>query len=537
MKLKFTLFCLALFALVGETHAQQEKKLLNKAPENWFNLDAKTDNIRGVSTEKAYAELLKNKKSKKVIVAILDSGVEVDHEDLKDKIWINKDEIAGNGVDDDKNGYIDDVHGWNFIGGKNGQQVHYDTWEMARLYKKYTAQFKDKDTLKLKKKEKLEFEEYKIVKAKFEGERKYAEGTIEYLNKQKAEFIEKDKLLKKHLNKEEYSIEDLDSIDAKGDSTIIKAAKFMARYKKYKYTAESFDGGIEYFKIMTDYKLNPDFDPRHIIGDNYADKTERHYGNNKVEGPDAFHGTHVAGIVGANRKNDKGMKGIADNVELMAVRTVPAGDERDKDVANAVYYAVDNGAQIINMSFGKAFSPHKDVVDKAFKYAEKKGVLIVHAAGNESENSDEIDNFPNRRYLKPKKECKTWIEVGASSWGAGRRFIGGFTNYGKKNVDLFAPGVDIYSTTPDGKYGNASGTSMASPVVAGVAALVWSYYPNLTAIQLKEILLKSAESYKGTEVPVPGQKDKKVDFKELSKTGGIVNAYKALLLAEKMSKK
>lgn len=539
MKLRLTLLSLALFLLIGAANAQQEKKKKQpeKAPENWFNLDAKTDNIRGVSTEKAYAELLKNKKSKKVIVAILDSGVEIDHEDLKDKIWVNKDEIAGNGIDDDKNGYIDDVYGWNFIGGKDGKQVHYDTWEMARLYKKYTDQFKNKDTLKLKKKEKADFAQYKVVKAEFEKQKKYADGTIEYLKKQKAEFIEKDMLLQKHLNKEEYSLQDLEAYDAKGDSAVIKAVKFMSRYKKYNYTAESFDGGIDYFKVMTDYKLNPEFNPRHIIGDNYADKTEKYYGNNEVEGPDAFHGTHVAGIVGAIRHNDKGMKGIAENIELMVVRVVPSGDERDKDVANAVYYAVDNGAQIINMSFGKAFSPYKSIVDKAFKYAEKKGVLIVHAAGNDSQNSDEIDNFPNRRYLKPKKECKTWIEVGASSWGDGKRFIGGFSNYGKKNVDIFAPGVDIYSTIPDGKYGKAGGTSMASPVVAGVAALVWSYYPDLTAVQLKDILLKSAVKYKGTKVPVPGSKDKEIDFAELSQTGGIVNAYEALLLAEKMTKK
>jgi len=539
MKLQFLLLSLVLFLFVDEINAQEEnkKKMLEKAPENWFNLDAKKDNIKGVSTEKAYLELLKNKKSKKVIVAILDSGVEIDHEDLKDKIWVNRDEVAGNSVDDDKNGYIDDVYGWNFIGGKDGKQVHYDTWEMARLYKKYSAQFKGKDTLELKGKDKKDFALFKDVKAKFEKERKYAERTIEYIKKQKAAFIEKDELLKKHLNKEEYNVEDLKVVDAKGDSAVIKAVKLMSRYKKYNYTAKSFDGGIKHFEIMTKYKLNPDFDPRNIVGDNFEDKSEKYYGNNEVEGPDAFHGTHVAGIVGASRNNEKGMKGIAENVELMVVRVVPAGDERDKDVANAVYYAVDNGAQIINMSFGKAYSPHKGIVDKAFKYAAKKGVLIVHAAGNDSENSDEIDNFPNRRYLKAKKECKTWIEVGASSWGEGKRFIGGFTNYGKQNVDVFAPGVDVYSAIPDGKYGNASGTSMAAPVFSGVAALVWSYYPELTALQLKDILLKSAVKYKGTEVPVPGSKDKKVDFTQLSRTGGIVNVYEALLLAEKMTKK
>lgn len=533
MKKKLLLILSATFLFSIYAFAQKT------APENdnWFNLDAQTDSVNGVSTEKAYKELLKDKKSSKVIVAILDSGVDIEHEDLKDKIWVNKDEIAGNGKDDDGNGYIDDVYGWNFIGGKDGKHIDKDTWEMARLYKKYSAKFKDMDSEKLKKKEKAEFNLYQKVKIKYEKELQKYKSYLDYFEHQKKTYLKNDELIKKQLGKEEYSNEDLKSIENNSDSTIVKAAKFMLKQMKHNRTLEGLDETIGHIKTIVDYKLNPDFDPRHIVGDNYEDKTEKYYGNNDVIGPDAFHGTHVAGIVGADRNNNLGIKGIADNVELMAVRVVPSGDERDKDVANAVYYAIDNGAQIINMSFGKAFSPYKEVVDKAFKYAEKKGVLIVHGAGNDSQNSDEIQNYPNRRYLNSKKECKTWIEVGASAHGFDKNFIGGFTNYGKKNVDIFAPGVQINSTTPGSKYEKASGTSMASPVVAGVAALVLSYYPNLSAKQLKEILLKSCIKYKGQKVSLPGSKEEKVDFSNLSQTGGIVNVYEALLLAEKMTNK
>jgi cell wall-associated protease len=268
------------------------------------------------------------------------------------------------------------------------------------------------------------------------------------------------------------------------------------------------------------------------VGDNYEKPDDRYYGNNSVIGPDADHGTHVSGIVAASRNNDLGINGIADNVELMILRVVPDGDERDKDVANAVLYAVDNGANIINMSFGKGYSPFKEYVDKAFEYAADHGVLIVHAAGNDSENNDIVANYPTRQFNSG-KSCETWIEVGALSWKKGLFMAAGFTNYGKKNVDIFAPGVDIYSTSPEQEYRKASGTSMSAPVVTGVAALVWSYYPQLSAKQLKSVILDSSIKYKSEKIFLPGEPGKIIRFGDISVTGGVVNAYRALKLAKK----
>ncbi|MBN1252143.1 MAG: S8 family peptidase [Bacteroidales bacterium] len=508
---------------------------LLEAPANWFNLDVVTDKVRGVSTEKAYAELLQNKKTKTVIVAIIDSGIDIEHEDLKDKIWTNEDEVAGNGIDDDKNGYIDDVHGWNFIGNANGDMVNYDNLELTRLYVKYKKIYEGKKESDFKGKKLDEFNQY--VKLKLEFEKEFAEAEMQYnqINGFYTAYLNADKSVKEYLKKDEYAIEELDSINSE-DENLTKSIQILKRMSLMPFSIEDLKSYVEHFEQQTKYNLNVDFDPRSIVGDDYENKSEKFYGNNKVKGPDAFHGTHVAGIIGANRNNELGIKGIASDIKIMVVRTVPNGDERDKDVANSIIYAVDNGAKVINMSFGKAYSPYKSVVDKAVKYAEKKGVLLVHAAGNDNQDNDLVKNFPNKIY-SAKKSCTTWIEVGASSWVDTDEFIGGFSNYGKENVDIFAPGVDIFSSTPENNYKNANGTSMASPVVAGVAALVLSYYPDLTAAQLKDILLKSAVIYKDVLVNIPGQKEKKTEFKNLCITGGIVNAYNALKLAEEISKK
>jgi subtilisin family serine protease len=292
--------------------------------------------------------------------------------------------------------------------------------------------------------------------------------------------------------------------------------------------------GVDYFEVIVKYGYNTEFDSRQIVGDNYSNLFEKGYGNNDVKGPDPLHGTHVAGIIAADRKNKLGIKGIADNVKIMVVRAVPNGDERDKDVANAIVYAVDNGAKIINMSFGKSFSPEKEMVDRAVKYAEQKGVLLIHAAGNEGDDIDMEKNFPTKKYLNG-KEAKNWIEVGASSWGSDENFVGSFSNYGKKGVSFFAPGVQIYSTTPGNTYKNEDGTSMASPSSAGVAALLMSYFPNLTAIEVKDILEKSTRKFDNLKVQKPGSKEL-VSFGDLSSSGGLVNAYEAVKMAMESKK-
>ena len=511
-----------------------------EAPENWYNLDNGTDKVQGVSTEKTYAKLLKGRDSETVIVAVIDSGVDAEHEDLKEAMWVNEDEIPGNGIDDDRNGYIDDIHGWNFIGGKNGKNVSNDALEITRLVAHYDKKFKGKDSNSLSKKEKKEYETYQELKEKIRKKRiELQEQGLGYIA-----FAGGVNEVKNSIKKDNITGEDLMSFESDKPEITQVAQRLAAIMKQQGMTFAELDkeisGGAKFFSNQLDYMYNVDFDPRsEIVGDNYADSNERNYGNNDVKGPDAGHGTHVAGIIAAVRNNDIGIKGVADNVRIMSIRAVPDGDERDKDVANAIFYAVDNGATIINMSFGKAYSWDKDIVDKAMRYAQKKDVLLVHAAGNDSKNTDTETNFPIDKYAKKgglfkPKRTKNWMEIGALSWKPGEDAVAGFSNYGKENVDLFASGHQILSTTPEQGYEKFSGTSMAAPVVAGVAAMIRSYFPKLKASQVKEILMKSVV-VQTQKVKRPGHKegDTKISFTELCKTGGVVNAYKAVELAAK----
>ncbi|MBT31352.1 MAG: peptidase S8 [Thalassobius sp.] len=514
-----------------------------KAPENWFNLDRDEDNVQGVSTEKTYKELLKGKESKTVIVAVIDGGVDVEHEDLQGKIWVNEGEIPGNGKDDDGNGYVDDINGWNFLGGKDGENVNYDTYELTREYVRLSDKFQGKTEENLSKEEKKEYAYFQEVKTEYDA--KVTEAKEVYDNYMgMADVIKHSmRLISAYLNvtEEELTPDQLATVNSP-DEKIKRAASVLGYALENDIKMEYLEEAIEYFENQLKYFLNKDFNPRNIVGDDYDDLTNRFYGNPDVTGPDATHGTHVSGIIAANRNNALGMKGVANDVKIMAIRAVPNGDEHDKDVANAIRYAVDNGADIINMSFGKGYSPNKKYVDEAVVYAESKGVLLVHAAGNDSENLDEGKNFPNKNLEIRKKPAKNWIEIGASSWGGADNFVGEFSNYGKKSVDVFAPGVDIYSTMPGSKYENQNGTSMASPVAAGVAALVLSYYPDLTAVQLKDILMKSSSKFDKMEVNMPGEPetedgDDTVEFEKLSVTGGIVNSFEAVKLAESMNLK
>lgn len=503
-----------------------------QAPENWYNLDKSTDNVQGVSSEKAYKELLQGKESSTVVVAIIDSGVDEEHEDLKDVMWINEDEIAGNGIDDDKNGYIDDIYGWNFIGGKDGKHVGKDSYELTRVY----------TYLKNKKRNKKEEARYKKIREEFDSK---VTGMQQSMQETQAIYGVVTSLMEA-LDGKPMTSENVKAIEAKGDKITMAKQLFAAVFVPQLETPNDtipgeeivaqLEGALNYYTDALEYGYNEEFNPRDIVGDNYMKSKEKSYGNNDITGPDARHGTHVAGIVGAVRTNDLGNKGVADNVRLMAIRAVPDGDERDKDVANAIIYAVDNGAKVINMSFGKAYAFDKKAVDKAVKYAERKGVLLVHAAGNSSLNTDVESNYPNK-YCKDNtsKPYSNWLEVGALSWKGGADAPATFSNYGKRNVDVFAPGVDIYATVPGSEYEALSGTSMASPVTAGVAALVWSYYPTLTVKELRKCLVESTVKM-NDYVNVPGSNGmKQVEFKDLCNTSGVVNAYNALKMAEKIT--
>ncbi|GAB4199151.1 MAG: S8 family peptidase [Thermoflexibacter sp.] len=504
-------------------------------PKNWFNLDPKTDKVNGVSTEKSYQELLKGKPSQTVIVAIIDSGVDIEHEDLKDKIWKNPREIPNNGIDDDGNGYIDDVHGWNFIGGKDGKHVNQDTYEFTRIYVKFKNKFEGKKEADISPADKKDYELF--LKAKKIYEKKWEEykPKQEIVNTFYVNFQYAKKLLEAYWNTEKLTMEMLEETPTK-DVQIERAKNIlMQSYSIFGSLDESkLKEYKDYIDEQVNYNLNMDFDPRSIVGDNYEDNKERFYGNNDVKGPDAKHGTHVAGIVAAKRGNGIGMEGVAENVRIMPIRAIPNGDERDKDVANAIRYAVDNGAKVINMSFGKSFSPEKEIVDEAIRYAEQKGVLLIHAAGNDSENIDEGEHYPRKESLNERKNATHWIEVGALSWKGGEDVVGNFSNFGKKSVDVFSPGVDIYSTTPENTYQSLNGTSMAAPVTAGIAAVLFSYYPHLTAVQVRDIILKSTIKMPNLKVKKPGAEegDALVNFGDLSVTGGVVNLYEAIKLAE-----
>jgi subtilisin family serine protease len=496
---------------------------------NWQNLDLKTEGVFGISTEKAYNELLKGKKHVTVLVAVIDGGADINHEDLKTVIWTNPKEIAGNHIDDDKNGYIDDMHGWNFIGGAKGD-VEYENYEFVRLIRSQKPKYEYADTTKLNASELAKYHDYSKMKTKLDRSLRRVEANIKDYSK--SEMII-DTLLA------DMDIKNPTPSDFKKYKPKNEMQKAIVAYMIDNDTINDFsafrqqhkDAYLKGQQIQLDYALNINYNPRNIVGDNPDDDGDLFYGNNDVIGPDLYHdhATHVSGIIGAVRNNNIGIKGVANDITIMPLRVVPdAGDERDKDVANAIRYAVANGAKIINMSIYKDYSSDKKVVDDAVKYAASKDVLIIHCAGNDNADRDKKINYPNKIYADSSGMASTWIEVGASGPKDDETLKADFSSFGKLNVDVFAPGEDIYSIIKGSKYGHESGTSMASPVVAGLAAIIRSYYPKLTAAQVKEIILNSVVKVNHTVI-VPGKAN--VQFSELCRSGGIVNAFNALKLA------
>jgi len=524
-KMKLSVFFL-MFCSVLTFSAQEDDKIQAERTLLW-HLQSPTDELSGIQAKSAY-DFLQSKKSVPIIVAVIDSGTETAHPELSSMIWVNADEIAGNGIDDDKNGYIDDVNGWSFIGGAQGD-VEHDNLEFTRVFKDLKSRFEGKSKVQINKSEMADFEKYERFVKEYDQRLSKAKEEQMGFDQFMAVYKMADMTAKKTLNKETYTIDDVYGMSA--DDEYSAAIREILIYALEEDLPSQIDEIRSHFTDQFEYSYNLNFDPRYLVGDNYLDPNEKFYGNNHNDGPKAEHGTHVAGIIGA-LNNGIEAEGVAHNVKIMPIRCVPNGDERDKDVANSIRYAVDNGAKIINMSFGKSYSPFKGVVDEAIQYAELKNVLLIHASGNDSKNNDVSKNFPTAFYDNGKK-CSTWIEVGASDYLI-FDLSADFSNYGKKKVDLFAPGVDIYSTYTNQSYKKESGTSMAAPVVSGVAAELWSYYPELTAKEVKAILEKSSVKYKNTKVGAPGNPEKKVTFGSLSKTGGVVNLYNAVLLAEKM---
>ncbi|MFM7595677.1 MAG: S8 family peptidase [Flavobacteriales bacterium] len=511
---------ISLFALVALSISMgfaQPKEAIN-----WYLKSPKKDKVYGTAANEAY-EILTGKKSIPVIVAVIDSGVETDHEDLKDVIWVNEDEIPGNGKDDDHNGYIDDVNGWSFLGGAT-QDIKDEATELKRLVFLDRTYFGNKRADEIPAADKARFETYQIQKKKYDEE--VAKNAATYQNiKMLADYMQH----VKDASNGVFSKETNASYVAQNEVE----KKIQSRIKLFfiSMSPEQLDheisGALSMFESQVKMAaIDADSVRNSIVGDDPNDLSQRIYGCNRYEGPDAMHGTHVSGIIAGTRGNGIGIDGVANNAKIMVLRAVPNGDERDKDVANAIRYAVDNGAKVINMSFGKYYVLHKAYVDEAVQYALDHDVLLVHAAGNDAKDKDIEDSYPTRK-SNSGITFPNWIDVGASSASRKpKQILADFSNYGATTVDFFAPGVDIYSTVPDGKYEDASGTSMACPATAGVAALIRSYFPTLTAVQVKEVLMKTTTPYK-KKARIPGSKEKK-KLNQLCITGGFVNAANAV---------
>lgn len=532
MNLKRALLPVLLAGITLTSSAQKKA-----APNGWHLSDPKTSGFYGVSADKAY-QLLKGKKGNTVVVAVIDSGVDTTHEDLKPILWTNTKEVPGNGVDDDKNGYVDDVHGWNFLGGKDGRNVGKDSYEAARVYHRYKAKFQDLgDPSSLSKEDQDLYRMW--AKAKNDVTKGVDMSSILMVKRIYGEVKRGDSIIAKDLGKKVYSVKDLQTYKPEAREAQqfknILVGTAASNNNNTDITNRNLLDEIESEIMKAEAMDTPPANYRgDIVKDNEADINDRGYGNNDIMAVGADHGTHVSGIIAAIRGNKKGVDGIADNVRIMTLRAVPDGDEHDKDIALAIRYAADNGAKVINMSFGKGVSPEKTWVDEAVKYAESKGVLLVHAAGNDAANIDTAWNFPTPVFKTNGYRAPNWITVGAS--GAEKaNLVANFSNYGKKEVDVFAPGVNIYSAIPGGNtYANFSGTSMASPVVAGVAALILQYYPQFTPQQVKLIIEQSAVPFPST-VTNPGTGEE-VKLSELSRTGGVVNAYEAIRMADELAR-
>ncbi len=507
---------------------------------NWPAKDLASDTIPGMSVNKAYTEIIKNSKPSTVIVGVVDSGVDIEHEDLKNSIWTNTDEVPGNGKDDDSNGYIDDIHGWNFLGDEVDENLEY-----VRILRKLKPKYDGKSESSISTADREEYNLYLETKAEYEKEHQEIiqnrDQTKEILN----QVQEAHQAISKELKTENYTKEQV--------SDYKPLTQGMQRYKyiitqmqnqvdeNIPHVMELIQEEIDYYKDRLNTHLNFDLNERVKTGDDPYDITDRNYGNNQVMGPEKSkenikHGTHVAGIIAAQRDNNIGIKGIASNAKILVVRAVPNGDEYDKDIALGIRYAVDNGAKVINTSFGKYYSTNPEWVRDAIKYAAQKDVLIVNAAGNEGLNLDQKMVYPNDQMPdNPQEISDNFLTVGALNYEYGSGLVAGYSNVGKSNVDIFAPGSKIWSTTPNNTYEYLQGTSMASPEVAGIAAIIRGFYPKLSAGQVKQIIMDSGLST-GATVIVAGDRNNTQKFNKLSSSGKMANLYNALILADQIAK-
>lgn len=539
MKLRYNLLCLfiaALLFLPFFTEAQKKQDLSKEELKTWWQKDVEQDTIPGISLNRAYNELLQNRKGEEVIVAVLDTKMDIDHEDLKQQLWVNVGEIPNNGIDDDKNGYIDDVNGWNFLGNSKGEDVVFQQAEVTRIVKKYKSKYENRLEEDFSEVEKKEYSLYMRARKAFEMDISKYQGYIKYYDSTSVVFRKANDIVSELLSRDKFDISEVDSL-AKVHTELEDELSYFSELLKYGDTEE----GLKKLAIKTSIKLNASYglnvDERALLNDDPHSLSDVPYGNNILinNSLEFQHSTAVSGVLCATRENNLGINGVSNNIKIMPVVMVAEGDEYDKEVALAIKYAVDNGADIINMSWGKYFSIHPDWVKEAFQYAAKNNVLMVSGAGNNHKNIDfqtiyPIDNSDGVEFVD------NFIKVGATTHRMDSTLVAWFSNYGKMDVDIFAPGAKIYSTDIENEYRFSDGTSIASPITAGVAALVKSYYPKLTAAELKMIVIESGTPIKlDMKIRKEDNTMEMMQFSELSKSGKILNAYNALILAEKIS--
>ncbi|MCF8218495.1 MAG: S8 family serine peptidase [Bacteroidales bacterium] len=520
---KILLFTISIcFALQLQSQQKQANPWYYQAP---------NDTLAAAGIDSAQ-KLLRNIVPAEIVVAVIDAGVDTNHIALQDHIWVNKDEIPGNNIDDDNNGYIDDTHGWNFLGNQNGENLQGAPYEFVRIYDTLQHKFKTPRYDSIPKGENAQLDLYREVSAEYNKRVKEINKRLSTYNKILEGYNEASKILNKHIDKKDYDLDDIRKIDAQRKD-VEWAVNYYTKLADRGISKQNVETRVRTAQSVLKTKLNPDYHPRKIINDNVKNIRDSIYGNNDVNGGTASHGTAVAGIITTNQKYKIGFKGIAPKVKIMPVRAIPGGDEWDKDVALAIRYAVNNGADIINGSFGKMYSPNKQMVDSAIRYAAKNDVLVVLGAGNDHKNNDLKPNYPNKFYADS-GIAPNVISVGATNHNSLHKMVASFSNYGKRHVDIFAPGVNIQALNTRDRARKISGTSAASPVVTGVAALIKVHYPAIKAPDLKTILMESVTDYSGLDVKIPGSSDTFKDFDEICTSGGVINAYKAVSLTKKL---
>ncbi len=518
----------------------KKQALTDEEKKDWHFKDIYTDSVPGISLYKAH-DFIKNKKKEEIIVAVIDLEVNINHKDLKNRTWVNTNEIPNNGIDDDNNGYIDDIHGWNFLGTTEKDSVLYQHSESLRIVEKYRKAFEGKQLSIIDSNQIANFKLYRKAQSFYESKYKEAKENAAYFRGFKQRYLKLIDTMYVLFKTKEFSIAQLDSLKEKSTDSIILNKIGSTRYCVENGIDEKWVNKVIKLHSNRETKIYNSKHKDRLTKDDPFNITDTNYGNNNVRGTRKMsHGTKVAGLIAATRNNDYGIDGINDQAKIMSVIVSANGNEYDKDIALGIRYAVDNGAKIINLSIGKEFSMNEEWITEAIKYAELKDVLLISSAGNESINLDNSDAFyyPSDMDKNKNEISNNFIVVGSSNYT--KEIVSNFSNYGQTTVDIFAPGEDMKVITRK-SYTIDSGTSLSCAVVSGIASLIRSYYPNLSARKVKEIILKSGLSVDAdVYLPLPeGQKrnPNKVPFSSLSKSGKIVNAYNALLMAEEVSMK